>query len=379
VTGADSEPIKSGHAIFWTNQQCINIAYYYIASRDYSNIDANGLAGLVGFGNITDFPNFSAALTAGGFQASDITMQWTPQTLGNDIQNQDWMYDAGTVTETRYYTGGEYTIFLNGQPMVRGPLPKTTMLIDYNDTNNCIDDQISGFTGSDRPIDKSANSPVAVQNAAQKFLQDLGNNGVKFIFDSFQPAGQFSFAGSGRGGGIFQVDTGSLVASAIALADLQTTKSVSDAAPQRGDTVTYTLNVSNAGSATATDVVLRDTLPNGLTFVSSSPSSANCSKTQQNVSCNLGDLVVGASSTVFVNVLVDANATGSLVNGAWATSTTFDNDMSNNSADVTITVNIPSAVPGVTPIGLVGMAVGLAVLLVWQMRRKGCRGSKLRL
>jgi len=177
VTGEGSEPIRSGHAITWTNPICIEIAYYYIASRDYSNIDANGVAGLVGVPNISDFPNFSAALAAGGYQETDITVQWTPQTLGDDLEGQDWMYDAGTVTETRYYTGGEYTILLDGDAMVGGPMPRTTMLIDYNTLNNppasCFDDEISGFTDTARPVDKSANSPVSVQNASAAFIQDL--------------------------------------------------------------------------------------------------------------------------------------------------------------------------------------------------------------
>lgn len=192
---------------------------------------------------------------------------------------------------------------------------------------------------------------------------------MKFVFDSFQPAGQFEFSGSGRGGGYFEVQTGALQADVIDIADLRLTKSVSEPAPQPGETVTYTLNVVNDGAATAINVVLSDALPNGLTFVSASPSSANCSNSLQNVSCNLGDLALGASTTVFVNVQIDANAANSLVNGASVTSKTFDNDTSNNSADVTITVNIPSPVPGITPFGLVGMAGVLAVLVGWRLRR----------
>ena len=48
-----------------------------------------------------------------------------------------------------------------------------------------------------------------------------------------------------------------------------------------------------------------------------------------NVDCDLGDLSSGDSTTVFVSVRIDANASGSLVNGGLATSATFDNDQSN--------------------------------------------------
>ena len=381
VTGAGSEPIHGGHNIHWANIACITFAYYYLASRDYSNIDASAVTGLVGVTSTSTigFPNLTAALSAGGFSVSDITVSWTPQTLGNDIEGQDWMYDAGSQTETRYYTGGDYTVYLGGAPMIGGSLPRTTMLIDYNDTNDCFDDQISGSTDSDRPQDRSAGSSAAVQAAASAFLQDLGNNGTKFVFDSFQPAGQFQFSGSGRSGGFFEIQVGSLQAASIPVADIELIKSVSDPAPQRGDAVSYTLNVVNNGPATATNVTLRDLLPVGLTFTSAGPPSAGCVNSLQDVDCSLGDLASGASSTVFVNVQVDSNATGSLVNGGFASSTTFDNDGSNNGADVTITVNIPSAVPGITPIGLVGMAGALAVLVGWRLRRTRGRLSRQRL
>ena len=117
------------------------------------------------------------------------TVSWTYQTLGNDIEGQGWMYDVGTQTETRYYTGGEYMVRLRGSAMIGEPLPLTTKLIDYNDLNNCVDDQISGFTDADRPRDLSAGSSAAIQAAVSAFLQDLGNEGTRFVFDSFQPAG----------------------------------------------------------------------------------------------------------------------------------------------------------------------------------------------
>jgi hypothetical protein len=87
--------------------------------------------------------------------------------------------------------------------------------------------------------------------------------------------------------------------------------------------------------------------------------------------------LAGASSTVFINVQVDANATGSLVNGGFASSTVFDNDGSNNGSDVTVEVIVkPSKVPGITPIGLVGMAGALAVLVAWRLSRNGMRWRK---
>src|SRR5262249_15230952 len=50
------------------------------------------------------------------------------------------------------------------------------------------------------------------------------------------------------------------------------TKAVSNATPNVGDTVTFTLTLSNAGPDAATNVQVADLLPAGLTFVSATPS-----------------------------------------------------------------------------------------------------------
>ncbi|MCA9169200.1 MAG: DUF11 domain-containing protein, partial [Planctomycetales bacterium] len=55
-------------------------------------------------------------------------------------------------------------------------------------------------------------------------------------------------------------------------ADLSLTKSVSNATPNVGDSVTFTLTLANAGPDAASNVSVGDTLPTGMTFVTSSPS-----------------------------------------------------------------------------------------------------------
>jgi uncharacterized repeat protein (TIGR01451 family) len=55
-------------------------------------------------------------------------------------------------------------------------------------------------------------------------------------------------------------------------ADLGLAKTVSNPAPNVGDTITFTVTLSNAGPAVATSVQVSDLLPAGLSFVSATPS-----------------------------------------------------------------------------------------------------------
>jgi len=79
-------------------------------------------------------------------------------------------------------------------------------------------------------------------------------------------------------------------------------KTVDDATPQVGDTITYTLEVTNTGAAAAKDVLVTDALPTGVTFVSASPS---CERTGSIVRCDVGLVPAGATRTFTIRVKVD--------------------------------------------------------------------------
>lgn len=57
--------------------------------------------------------------------------------------------------------------------------------------------------------------------------------------------------------------------------DLSLTKTVSNATPAAGATISYTLTLANGGPQNATGVTVRDVLPSGFTFVSATPSSGS--------------------------------------------------------------------------------------------------------
>ncbi len=122
-------------------------------------------------------------------------------------------------------------------------------------------------------------------------------------------------------------------------ADVALTKTASADSVTAGDQVAYTLTASNAGPSTAAGVQVVDTLPNGVTYLSSSPSAGSCSVASGTLTCALGSLPSGATATVGVVVRVppDSDAT-SVTNVARVTSTTSDPNPADNNASVSTAV-----------------------------------------
>jgi uncharacterized repeat protein (TIGR01451 family) len=89
-------------------------------------------------------------------------------------------------------------------------------------------------------------------------------------------------------------------------ADLSITKSDTPDPVTPGGTLTYSLDVTNNGSGDATNVIVTDTLPLGVTF-DPATSSPGCAELGGVVTCDLGDLANGASATVTIVVTVDAS------------------------------------------------------------------------
>ena len=129
-------------------------------------------------------------------------------------------------------------------------------------------------------------------------------------------------------------------------AELSVANAVDKATANPGDTLTYTINVTNAGPAVAVGTALTDQLPDGAAFVSLSPSQGTCSASNGSVACNLGDLASGATATV--TVAVRANQPGTNVNTAYVTSQMLDNNTGDNQAQATTQVGGGS---GPAPIG----------------------------
>jgi uncharacterized protein DUF11 len=80
----------------------------------------------------------------------------------------------------------------------------------------------------------------------------------------------------------------------------------------------------------ASDVVVTDTLPSGVDFVSATPSQGSCSQSAGVVTCNLGGMANGGSATI--DVVVIPRTPGFIQNTASVAAFTEDPLEANNIA-----------------------------------------------
>ena len=117
-------------------------------------------------------------------------------------------------------------------------------------------------------------------------------------------------------------------------ADLSINKYVGPNYIQLGETSYFQLDVTNYGPLSAENVVISDTLPAGLSYLSASP---ECTPTGQLVTCNLGTLA-GPYDFQTVYITVTANSAGHINNTATVTSTTPDPNLWYNESSATLSV-----------------------------------------
>jgi uncharacterized repeat protein (TIGR01451 family) len=119
------------------------------------------------------------------------------------------------------------------------------------------------------------------------------------------------------------------------LADLALTKIASQDPVANGLNFNYVIVATNLGPDDATNAVVTDNLPAGLTFVSSAASQGSCSGTSS-ITCALGALARGASATI--DLVVTKATGGSVTNTASVNGNQNDPNNANNS-------NAPSTTP----------------------------------
>lgn len=155
------------------------------------------------------------------------------------------------------------------------------------------------------------------------------------------------------------------VAPEPASADVSIVKTTTATEADTGSTITYTITVSNAGPSPATNVVVSDTLPAGLDFVSATPSQGTCNAASP-VVCNLGTIVAGANATITLQVQVVATS-GTVVNSA---SVTLAEGPGDSSSAPPVAVGAPATadIPTLSEWALMMLAAMIGVAAILRMR-----------
>lgn len=105
-----------------------------------------------------------------------------------------------------------------------------------------------------------------------------------------------------------------------------------------GGSLTYSIVVDNAGPDAATDVVVTDSLPVGVTSLATT----GCVEDPTGVpGCSLGSIVAGGSAQFSVTVNVDAGTVGTITNTVSVSSATTDIDGGDNNDEETTIVLAP--------------------------------------
>jgi uncharacterized repeat protein (TIGR01451 family) len=120
-------------------------------------------------------------------------------------------------------------------------------------------------------------------------------------------------------------------------ADISVRVSAAPGSAKLGRTVRYTITISNLGPATANHIVVDDTLPSQVTFISASGSLAVCTPPGGGgsvVSCTIASIASGASATIQILATVGASKT-LMTNSVSVSASTSDPNPANNTATVT--------------------------------------------
>lgn len=118
-------------------------------------------------------------------------------------------------------------------------------------------------------------------------------------------------------------------------ADLSVTKTASADPATVGNNLTYTIAVTNNGAVESRGITLTDTLPEGVTLVSSSIPPAT--QSDDTLTFDLGNLASGQNATI--DITVAPTTEGLITNTASVTSRTFDPDATNDVDILTTTVD----------------------------------------
>jgi large repetitive protein len=325
----------------------LNFASNSLSIGDYTSSTGNWVIDQLAIGQVATL-NINAEVSSRGEKINTARVlsvdQFDPtSTPGNNVESEDDQ-DSATVTPpvidlalrktaspSRPSVGDVVTFVLtatNAGPsnatgvVVTDVLPNGLAFVDSQTTAGSYN--VADGRWNIGPIDSG-------QSVSLELMATVNSAGEKTNVAEVTSADQFDSDSTPANNDANEDDRASVVVTP-ASADLSLTKSSSTLTPNLGDTVVFTLTVSNAGPDAVTDVMVRDVLPAGLTFVSQSPSTANFNSTTG--VWTIPAINSGATASLEIRATVDS--TGDKINAAEIiTSSEFDPDSTPGNGDPT--------------------------------------------
>ncbi len=262
----------------------------------------------------------------------DVVTSFTGSGGSEDLAPGTYYWDAVAADgfELSGETSGEFTIDdCAGSVVVDGNSCTTT---DDGEVPGSVDVSIDPTSSATVTVYDSDNGVVAVfTESGSSDLEPGDYTWEAVVADGFDltgdTAGSFTVADCDEP----EVESADLEISKIDLVD-PVTVNEDDPTAQ----ITYQISVDNNGPATAENVVVSDTLPATVNYVSASATTGTCVEAAGVVTCSLGDMAAG--DTVVITVVVETEALGDItelcpVNVVDVTSDTEDGNPDNNTDD----------------------------------------------